>query len=339
MTAQELKDYIIENDLVPVILESLGCHHIKKHEDYYSCCNPNGDNRNAVNVYSSTLAVVNYTRNLDKVSQYHDIFTLVQFYKECDFFDAFKYVCSSVGLSIYYDVTSELPESLALTKELLRLIEEDEPREVEKPLKPIPEGIIYYYLPYVNDMFKNDHISYDVQSMFDIRYDPCSNRITIPIRNYDGCLVGVKGRWFGDIPEESDIQKYIYLEPCNKGQVLYGLYESLDYIKQCRYVYVGESEKFVLQLWTYGDRNCVSTGGKTMSAHQIELLSRLCDRVILCLDQDVGEEELKHLADKFLGAVEVYTIVDEDCLLVEKESPSDDPDKWSVLKECLKRIR
>ena len=94
-----------------------------------------------------------------------------------------------------------------------------------------------------------------------------------------------------------------------------------------------------MQLWSYGDYNAVATGGKTISRQQIDLLSRLCDKVVLCLDSDVKEDELKNIADKFLGYVEVYMIVDENRLLVEKESPSDDPEKWKVLKHQLKRIK
>lgn len=94
-----------------------------------------------------------------------------------------------------------------------------------------------------------------------------------------------------------------------------------------------------MQLWSYGDYNAVATGGKTISRQQIDLLSRLCDKVVLCLDSDVGEEELKNIADKFLGYVEVYTIADKNRLLVEKESPSDDPEKWRCLKNCLVKIK
>lgn len=339
MEVAELKEYISNNDLIPTILEALNCHHVKKHEDYYSCCNPDGDNRNAINIYYSTLAVVNYTRDLDTISKYHDIFTLVQFFRGCGFFDAVKFVCDQLGISTYHDFNKELPESLVLTKELLKMIEEDEPQESIKPLHPIPEAILSYYIPCANKMFFADHISYDVQRLFELGYDQYSNRITIPIRNYDGVLVGVKGRYFGKIPDGSNIQKYVYIEPCNKGQILFGLDKSRGLIEHNRIAYVGESEKFVMQLWSYGDKACVATGGKTISRQQIEMLSRLCDKVILCLDKDVKQDELQSIANKFLGYTEVYSICDQNCLLVDKESPSDDPEKWRALKECTIRIK
>ena len=83
MDLQLLRNHIVDNDLVPTILESLGCKSIKSHGTYYSCTNPDGDNVGAVNVMLPSLSVINYTRDLDTVSKHHDIFTLVQFYKDC----------------------------------------------------------------------------------------------------------------------------------------------------------------------------------------------------------------------------------------------------------------
>lgn len=338
MDIMALKDYLFENEKVTTVLSSLGCHHIRKVENRIVCTNPDGDNKNAVNVFLPSLNVVNYTRDLDSVSQYHDIFTLVQFYQQCNFFESLKYVCDSIGLDPYNDLEEDIPEELVLIK-LAKAELTGKKYEPDRPLKPIPEQILSYYIPCVNDMFKIDNISYPIQSLFELGYDQYSNRITIPIRNYDGKLLGIKGRYFGDISEGSEIQKYIYLEPCNKGQVLFGLDKSFEYIQSEHCVYVGESEKFVMQLFSYGDRNCVSTGGKTITRHQIEMLSRMCVDVVLCLDKDVGIDELKNIGEKFLGAVNVYAMVDKDGILNEHESPSDNEEKWRILKECLVKIR
>lgn len=337
MTA--LRDYIVDNDCVGAILESLGCKQIKKYENRYSACNVDGDNPNACNVFLPSLAVIDYTRDLDTISTYHDIFTLVQFFLKCNFFEAVKFICDSIGISLYHNFEEDIPESIKITKTLIQMIYDDSDGEPDKPLKPIPEQVLSYYVPCVNDIFRDDGISYEVQKAFEIGYDPWSNRITIPIRNYDNTLVGIKGRYFGNIPNGSDIQKYIYLEPCNKGQVLYGLNKSYEYIKTSHCVYVGESEKFTMQLWSYGDKNCVSTGGKTITRQQIEMLSRMCADVILCLDKDVGFDELKNIGKRFIGSVNVYAVIDSDGILNEHESPSDDVEKWEDLKNCLVKIR
>ena len=84
----------------------------------------------------------------------------------------------------------------------------DTDTETEKPLKPIPEKILSYFEPYVNDMFCEDGVGYDTQVEFEIGYDEFTNRITIPIRDDLGNLVGVKARYFyRQVPE--DEQKFI----------------------------------------------------------------------------------------------------------------------------------
>lgn len=308
-------------------------------KDKYLAANPDGDNLNAVNVFLETLSVVNYTRDLSPISKYPDIFSLVQFYKNCNFFDALKWICSDIGLSTYDNLECELPESVQLSRMLLEMVNDGECQTKEKPLKPIPENILSYYKPYVNDMFMNDNIPYEVQRDFEVGYDPCTNRITIPIRNYDGMLVGVKGRLFKEQLEEGE-QKYVYIEPCSKGQVLYGLDKTIHSIQRKKKCYVGESEKFVMQLFSYGYTNCVATGGKTISKHQIEMLSRMNVDIVLCFDRDVEIEELQRIADNFLGDVNVSAIVDHKGILVEHESPSDNKEKWEKLnEECTVKLR
>ena len=338
MDVSALKDYLFENDKIESVLSSLGCHHIKKHGDKIICANPDGDNLGAVNVYLPSLHVENYTRDLDSVSKYHDLFTLVQFYRHCEFFEALRYVCDCTGVDIYSDFEEDVPEELVLIR-LAKAELTGTKYEPDRPLKPIDERILSYYIPCVNDFFKNDGISYNVQKMFEIGYDQCTNRITIPIRNYDGKLIGVKGRYYGRVSEDSPVQKYLYIEPCNKGQVLFGLDKTSQYIQSEKTVYVGESEKFVMQLFSYGDKNCVSVGGKNITRQQIELLSRLCTKVVLCFDKDVSLDELKKISERFLGVVSVYAIVDNQNTLSEHESPSDNREKWEVLKGCLTELR
>lgn len=332
MDIPAMKEYILENNYAPVILEKLGCHHIKDKGDYISCANKDGDNPNAITLYLNTnLTVVNYTRTLNINKKSHDIFDLAEFYLNINFFEAVKQLCDWIDLSYYKDWNEDLPESLRITKLLMELdnttsIDTDD----NTPLKPIPDHILSYYYPYVNDMFKNDGISYEIQRLFEIGYDDQTNRITIPIRDELSNLVGIKGRLFAKELKENDI-KYLYIEPCNKSKILYGLDKSYNHIKEKQCVYIGESEKFTMQLWTMGFNNVVSTGGKQISQYQINMLSRLCADIIICFDKDVTEQELQDIADRFVDSVKVYALIDKDNILNEKESPSDDPTKFKKL--------
>ena len=68
--------------------------------------------------------------------------------------------------------------------------------------------------------------------------------------------------------------KYLYLEPCARNRILYGLFKTEPYIKNEGLVYVGEAEKSVMQMWNMDVYNCVATGGKKVSQNQFEILGR-----------------------------------------------------------------
>ena len=84
--------------------------------------------------------------------------------------------------------------------------------EDNTPVKPIPEKILSYYRNCVNDLFYNDGISYATQADFEIGYDESTNRITIPIRDENGILCGVKGRIFAEHLEDWEKEyKYLFI--------------------------------------------------------------------------------------------------------------------------------
>ena len=334
MDIGELKSYIYENKYVEQILESIGCHHIKYHSSngYWTCANATGDNNSAIVLYNEEpLFCTNYTRQMVQTSRATDLIDLVSYTKGFDFVKTLRFICDEIGIDYYHDFNEDVPMSF----QILKMIEGmDSNADIEKdiPLVPISENILRYYKPYVNDIFANDYISYTTQIEFEIGFDEESNRYTIPIRSETCDLVGVKGRYFyREVPD--GYNKYVYLEPCAKSQILYGLYKTLPYIKQNGIVYVFEAEKGVLQVWSYGYRNAVASGGKTMSRHQIEMLIRLGVTICFCFDKDVTKEELENLANKFVDGIPLYYMYDEDNLLEGHESPSDNPKKWQHLVE------
>ena len=328
MDIRDLKDEILNRDLLPDILAELGCHHIRDKGDYYTCGNRDGDNPSAIVVYKNEyIGCTNYTRQITNNGRSADIFDLIAYVEDCSFAEAMKFVCEIAGID-YYGEREDIPESLQILR-LLKEMSVGEDNEDNSVVKPIPEEILTYYLPYPNKMFEDDGISLEVQQEFEISYDPQSNYITIPIRDSLGTLCGVKGRYFGE-PDEHHT-KYVYIEKCNKSHILYGHWQNREYIKNSKYIYVVESEKAVQQLATIGDRSVVSTGGKTISKAQIELITRTGCTPIFAYDQDVQEDELQEIASMFMDGVDVYAIVDRDGLLNEKESPSDNPDKWNRL--------
>lgn len=331
MDIDALKEHILENDLIERVLEELGCHHIRKRDGFIQAANPDGDNATAVCVYENTnLTTINYTRDITMGRKSSDLISLVEFYKKESFPYAVKWLCDILDIDYYSDPDAELPASLQLTKMLLQMQVGDDAQDEEKPLKPISEDILKYYKPYVNDMFLEDGVDYETQQEFEIGYDEASDRIVIPIRDDIGKLVGVKGRYFyREVPE--DVQKFIYLEKCARSQILYGLYKSVNFIRQRNRVFVVEAEKGVQQLWAAGYFEAVSTGGKKITKSQIDKLTRLCVPIIFVFDKDVEQSELQDIADKFINEVEVYAIIDKNEILEEKESPTDNIQKFEKL--------
>ena len=86
-----------------------------------------------------------------------------------------------------------------------------------------------------------------------------------------------------------------------------------------------------MQLWEAGYCEAVATGGKKISKCQIDKLTRLCVPLYFVFDKDVQQEELKEIADRFIDEVEVYALIDKDGTLNEKESPTDEIEKFEKL--------
>lgn len=341
MDVEILKEHILENNFIPTILEELGCHHIRKKDGYFQCANPNGDNLTAVCVYENTsLTTINYTRDISNGKNIHtDLISLVEFYKNETFPYAVKWICDVLNIDYYSNLDEDLPKSIQLTKMLVEMQSVDTETETEKPLKPIPEKILSYFKPYVNDMFNEDGVSYDTQAEFEIGYDEFTNRITIPIRDDLGNLVGIKARYFyRQVPE--DEQKFMYIEKCARSQILYGLYKTINFIKKAQRVFVTEAEKGVQQLYDKGYFEAVATGGSKISKLQIDKLTRLCVPIIFVFDKDITKEELDDVASMFIDGTEIYALIDTIGILNEKESPTDNISKFEqLLEKCIYRLK
>lgn len=332
MNIKSLKFTILENSMVEFILESLGCHHIKLHHssEYITCGNPDGgDNPQAVTIYlNDNLTCIDYTRHIlpPEQSRTTDIFDFIVWAKGINFFEALKWVCETCGYDYYAD-EEEVPESLQLLRFLSEMTKGDKFEEEDNsPLKPIDEKILSYYIPYGNVLFERDNISLETQRVFEVAYDPQSNHIILPLRDECGTLVGVKGRIFQEHLYEGQ-SKYTHLVGCNKSRLLYNLDKAMNGITQAGRVFVGESEKFCMQLYDMGYWG-VSTGGSKISKYQINMLVRLGVKIIFAYDKDIGEQQLEKIAEQFPDGVPVYAIIDKDEILSEKESPSDSPSKW-----------
>lgn len=167
--------------------------------------------------------------------------------------------------------------------------------KIDAPPKTYDELILDAYLKVPNVRFQHDHISLETQMEFGIGYDVETDRITIPIRDQHGSLMGIKGRANFEVNEETP--KYLYLVPCQMSKTLFGY--STNYSSMYGgTVMVFESEKSVLQCASYGYRNAVALGSNSLSEYQAKMILSLNpQKVIFMLDNDLPLNNTKRNID------------------------------------------
>lgn len=194
----------------------------------------------------------------------------------------------------------------------------------------LPLDTLDRFVKHPNIRFLQDNISYSTQYKFNIRYDTITNRIVVPWFNKKGNLVGITGRY--NFKELGNNPKWKALENFSKGNYLYGLYENQKEIEIADYVIIGESEKFVMQLDSYGYHNALALGNCTITDRQARIIKSLpVKKVILALDEGVNIEHILNQCEKLKGGIfnnnkEIWCIYDNENKVIgkgSKASPSD----------------
>lgn len=351
MDIQVLKENLIMDNKIIKILESLKMHSIRENEKFISCGMPDGDNPSSTIVYKDNLDVKAYTRNIIDKNGNSDLISLVMFVKNIDYIShAIKFICDICDYN-YYMKEKDVPEALKWANEIIKMSKNHEYESEDSNIVPLDESVLNYYPICPTRYWENDNISLETQIEFEVGFDFCNHYITIPIRDEIGTLVGVKGRLYGDYG-----MKYLYIHRCPKSKILFGLNKTLEYIKKENRVYVFESEKAVMQMWSMGVKNCVAIGSHNLSSTQAKKLIHLdVDEIILCYDKGIGcmldgdkipiKKNNKYIFDSefynnefrsFLNGQRVGVMFDDFNILDDKESPSDNFEKF---KKMLSKIK
>jgi hypothetical protein len=344
LNLQELKERIILDEKIELILQELGMHSIREHDKYFTCGMPDGDNKKSTVIYKDNLNVEAYTRNIKDQYGASDIISLVTYIKGTYFSQSVKWICDVCGYSYYGDDQNE-SKLAKWVREMWKSSSELHDEENEK-LQPIDKSILKYFGRYANPMFLNDGISYETQWEFELGFDLEYHMITIPIYDELNYLVGIKGRLYKEKIEENE-SKYFYLFSCAKSKILYGLHKTLPYIKESGEVIVCESEKGVMQLWSMGFKNAVAISGHILSRTQVQKLTHLNVPIVIAYDQgaEIGKDGKVDKAfyrnefNKFLPQQQIYCVYDKEGILESKESPMDNMEKWNYLYKNKFKIR
>lgn len=331
MNIKELKQYIFQNNLQIKILEALELPNIREDDKKIQCSNIDGDNPTAICIYKNNedIFVMNYTRDITDKYNNSDIIALVEFVKNCDYPEAVQWIKNILNIENDLKIKN-ITEQDKIDYLLSHSKPVEDEQEENKLLPEIPKNTLRGYLDWNNTVFYEDNISYQTQADFELGIDVFSHRVTIPIRDELGRLVGVKGRRVWDVVDEYN-PKYIYIKECEKSKILYGLYKTLPFIQEKQEVIVCESEKGVMQLWTYGFKNVVGIGGHSFSDWQLHRLEKLDVNIVIAFDKDVKIDEITKELEKFETEHNLYYIYDKNNLLEEKESPMDNQEKWIKL--------
>ena len=105
MNANDLKEYIIDNNLVQQILESLDCEHIKEYDKEWRSALPQKSNKTAVCVKKDTLKV---NIRSGEGNECGDIYTLVMHIKNISFGKSVKYLHDVLGLKYEFNNTKSI---------------------------------------------------------------------------------------------------------------------------------------------------------------------------------------------------------------------------------------
>ncbi len=111
------------------------------------------------------------------------------------------------------------------------------------------------------------------------------NRLTIPIRNKSGRVVGFGGRVISD----ENGPKYINSPESNlfkKSKLLYNLYRAKKSINTLNYVIVVEGYFDVISLFEAGIENVVGILGTSLTSIQLKLLKDITENILFFFDSD-----------------------------------------------------
>jgi len=335
MTTNELKEFIFRNQKIEYLLESLGCHHIQYNErhEYYSAAFPDGDNPQGINIRNNTyLNFRSFSRNVS-FDDRKDIFDLVQYITDCDFTEAFKYLCSLLDLK-YTGISKQKPiekkEHLAVFK---RVKKKNVTCDVQD-IQYIEENVLEDYVPLLHVDWFHEGIMPWTRDKFGIMFSYERSRVIIPMRHWKtGKLMGTNARTTIPNYDLYGIKKYFITPSYQKQFNVYGMFENRKSIEEKKYVVVVEAEKSVLKRDSLFDGTLVALSGHSMSRSQYGIICTLAiNEVVIAMDKDVPIEEVWHMCELFYMKRAVSFIYDSWGVLADKDSPADaDNDTYQFL--------
>jgi len=161
-------------------------------------------------------------------------------------------------------------------------------------------------------------------------YDVFRNRIMFPICDTSGRVVAFSGR---TLSKDKETPKYVNspeTELFQKSDILFGYDKAKEGIRKLDFSLITEGQFDVVLTHQAGYGNTVAVSGTALTAHHIDLLERLSNRVVLALDSDrAGIAAAKRGAEMMLSRGMDSKVVE----MPEGKDPAD------VIKEDAKEFK
>jgi DNA primase len=113
---------------------------------------------------------------------------------------------------------------------------------------------------------------------FEIGFSDVKNRIVIPVRNHQYKVVGLIGRAIS--PDQDP--RYLYNKGFKRADVLFNIQNA----KHCSDVIIVEGSVDAMKVYEAGFPNVVATLGAQVSSHQLKLIKKYFDAIIIFSDND-----------------------------------------------------
>lgn len=249
-----------------------------------------------------------------------DIFEFIQKVENVDFPESIKILARKAGLegsisSYEFKKSSELTPLFDFQRKLMEQYEKQlqsdagkEAREyiekrgvVDKTIQDFRIGFAVDEWDSVMKLSESEKLSASqvlqtgsvVQNESGKVYDRFRNRIMFPLVNAQGSVLGFSGRALA----KDEQAKYVNSSDSplfSKRNVLFGLYQARQSIKEMKYVIVAEGQFDVVLSHQCGLKNTVATSGTAFTEDHLALLSRYTKNIVFAFDADrAGVEATK----------------------------------------------
>lgn len=293
---EELKQRVDIVDIISHYVE------LKKSGSNYVCVCPFHDDKNP----SMSVNSIKGFYHCFACQSGGDVFKFVQDYERLDFSAAVEKVAQLSNFSLRY---SDKKDSFKASREILPLLNSF----YKSSLAKHKEAISYLYERGLNDedirKFELGYAPSSEQSLEVLKkagvnskdaflvgalklrddnksyYAAFSKRITFPIYDMKGLLVGFGGR----IIDDSNRAKYLNSSQnslFDKARIFYALNLAKDEIIKKKEIIICEGYIDVIALHKAGFKNAVAILGTALTTEHIKLIKKLEAKVILCLDSD-----------------------------------------------------